>query len=57
MNSATACRTTRVRADKDMLIIALAPAGALDMTVAKNDTHGAHASKHPKHHHDKALKP
>jgi hypothetical protein len=47
----------QVRADKDMLVIALAPAGALDKTVAKNDLHGAHATKHPKHHHDKALKP
>lgn len=40
----------------DTLIIALAPAGALDQTTAKNDTKGGKVAKHFKHDHKKAEK-
>jgi hypothetical protein len=37
----------RVSARGDSLVIALAPVGPLENTVAKRDTHGAKGSKHP----------
>ena len=46
----------RVDSKGDTLIIALAPAGSLDKTVAKNDAKGSKASKHAKHDHKKTEK-
>ena len=46
----------RVDSKGDTLIIALAPAGSLDKTVAKNDAKGSKAAKHAKHDHKKAEK-
>jgi hypothetical protein len=43
----------RVDSKGDTLIIALAPAGSLDKTVAKNDAKGSKAAKHMKHDHKK----
>jgi len=46
----------QVSSKGDTLIIQLAPAGALDKTVAKNDAKGAKAGKHTRHDHKKAEK-